>query len=459
MKFGHAFLEALASDSYPQHWVDKAIHYRQLKKILAKVRDELIRNGYDPDRLHQLLADHNAEYRLETDGASLLRPKLVVRPSLSTLSVLPDHRARTTATEPRLSPEAGAEAELGTRPSSASDDAADPAVSGLPEPGQDQDHHHHHEPRADGGDRDEEWVKIPLNSDARFFGLLQAEVTELDSLQSLERQSMNDQIHALGNQIAGVAKPHKGLIKLFKSDLYRWRDIFELYLAAQVFFSTNEAAGGVRKSEKARKQLVWFQDEVNKRGLPQKFKIQSSAVAYNQFLALNATLLQNLQFQELNQTAITKIIKKFDKRTSLGVKTTFPKIMYSAHFISEAISKDICAQLAREVISVVPQLLDYTCPICYSISWLPVRLDCDHLFCIRCMIKLQNQNKRFCPLCRADVVQRANENHIDEKLVRYLERWFPKETQEKQRQNEFERRKELYGIYATDPNGPQCTVM
>ncbi|KAK4099960.1 hypothetical protein N658DRAFT_428723 [Parathielavia hyrcaniae] len=436
MKFGHAFLEALASESYPQHWVDKAIHYRQLKKILAKVRDELIRNGYDPDRLHQLLADHNAEYRLETDSASLLRPKLVVRPSLRTLSGTL------------------AEAEA-SRSSSSKSDQTDPPVSGCDEPGIDYD--------GGGGGRgrgdNEDWVKIPLNSDARFFGLLQAELAELDSLQSLERQSMKDEIHALGDRIARLAKPRKGVIKLSKSDLYRWRDIFELYLAAQVFFSTNEAAGGVRKSEKAQKQLVWFQDEVNKRGLPQRFKIESSAVAYNQFLALNATLLQNLQFQELNQTAVTKIIKKFDKRTSLGVKTAFPKAMYSAHFISEAISKDICAQLAREVVSVVPQLLDYTCPICYSISWLPVRLDCDHLFCIRCMIQLQNQNKRFCPLCRADVVQRANESHVDEKLVRYLEQWFPKETQEKQRQNEVERRKELFGIYAADPGGPQCTVM
>jgi hypothetical protein len=108
--------------------------------------------------------------------------------------------------------------------------------------------------------------------------------------------------------------------------------------------------------------------------------------------------------------------------------------MYPAHFISETISKDICAQLAREVVSLVPQVVDYTCAICesqaltvrpisslgsswlippplgLSLCWLPIRLDCSHLFCIRCMIKMQNQNKRHCPLCRADVVQRANES-------------------------------------------------
>jgi hypothetical protein len=55
---------------------------------------------------------------------------------------------------------------------------------------------------------------------------------------------------------------------------------------------------------------------------------------------------------------------EFDKRTSLGVKGTFPKVMYSANFISETISKDICAQLAREVVSLVPQVVDYSCTIC-----------------------------------------------------------------------------------------------
>ncbi|KAH6649667.1 SPX domain-containing protein [Chaetomium tenue] len=426
MKFGHAFQEALAAESYPQHWVEKAIPYRQLKKLLGKVREELVKKGYGPDTLHQLLADRNAEYRLETDASHLLRPKLVVRPNLS---------SKNTAEVGSLS-----EIHLGAEGTDA---------TSLPQPAQGHEAY-----------ETDEWVKIPLNSDSRFFGLLQTDVTQLDTLQDEERQSMNDKIKILGTEIAGVAKPRKGVLNLSKSDLYRWREIFELYLAAQVFFSTYEVTGGLRKSEKAQKQLVWFQDEVNKRQLPQKFKIESSATAYAQFLALNATLLQNLQFQELNQTAVTKIIKKFDKRTSLGVKRTFPKVMYSANFISETISKDICAQLAREVVNLVPQIVDYSCTICCSLCWLPIRLDCNHLFCIRCMIKMQNQNKRYCPLCRADVVQSANETHIDETLVRYMERWFPKEAKEKQAYNEFERRRELLGdIYGGMEPPAACTVM
>lgn len=285
MKFGRTFQEALAAESYPRHWVEKAIPYRQLKKILVKVREELIKNGYDPDTLHQLLANHNAEYRLEHDAFHLLRPKLVVRLS-------PGDSSQVDSAEPK------ALAELVSTTSN------DSSISSLPR-----------QPVRDHEEDDEGWTKIPLNSDSRFFTLLQSDVSELDSLQGEERQSMNDEIHVLGTEIAEVAKPRKGLIKLSKSDLYRWREIFELYLGAQVFFSTNEAGGGLRGSQKAQKQLIWFQDEVNKRQLPQKFKIESSAIAYTHFLALNATLLQNLQFQELNQTAVTKIIKS--RRLSL----------------------------------------------------------------------------------------------------------------------------------------------
>jgi len=44
-----------------------------------------------------------------------------------------------------------------------------------------------------------------------------------------------------------------------------------------------------------------------------------------------------------------------------------------------------------------------------SICWLPIRLDCNHIFCIRCMIKMQNRGKRSCPLCRAETIQQATE--------------------------------------------------
>lgn len=297
MKFGHSFKEALQGESYPQHWVDKAIPYGQLKKLLGKVREELIRNGYDPDTLHRLLADHNAEYRLRVENSHILRPKLVVRPSASTTCLRFDALPNL-LTEGEPAPASEPTTPAGALAIAPPDSSPFVPLENLTS-----------SPKTLAEAQDAGWVDIPLNSDAQFFNILQTDVVELDSLQTQERQSMNDGIQLLGNEIARLARPRKGVIQFAKSDLYRWREIFELYLAAQIFFSTAETATGPRDSEKARKQLVWFQDEVSKRQLLQKFKLKASAEAYTRFLELNATLLKNFKFQELNRTAVTKIIK------------------------------------------------------------------------------------------------------------------------------------------------------
>jgi hypothetical protein len=102
---------------------------------------------------------------------------------------------------------------------------------------------------------------------------------------------------------------------------------------------------------------------------------------------------------------------------------------------------------------------------------------------------LQNQNKRYCPLCRADVIQKANESknalllafstsspvaceepwltsihrraaHMEDKLIQHLEQWFPKETKEKQAANEMDRRREMFGdIYVDEHPDAGCNVM
>lgn len=76
--------------------------------------------------------------------------------------------------------------------------------------------------------------------------------------------------------------------------------------------------------------------------------------------------------------------------------------------MADSAAKKICAQVADEVVSVVPRLEDYSCPVCMSIAWLPVRLACRHVFCVRCVIKMQRERKRQCPLCRGDVIMNAD---------------------------------------------------
>lgn len=72
------------------------------------------------------------------------------------------------------------------------------------------------------------------------------------------------------------------------------------------------------------------------------------------------------------------------------------------------VGRDVCAQLSKELVPVVPQLNDYLCPVCFAVAYRPVRLDCQHVFCIRCIIKIQRRQEKHCPLCRADVVMKAS---------------------------------------------------
>lgn len=150
-----------------------------------------------------------------------------------------------------------------------------------------------------------ETIEVPLVFDSEFFDMLQNDVTELDALQAEEQKQLTAEITELSKEVSAVSRPSR----FSKSDLARWREIFELYLDSNVFFATQESDHGARNSQRALKQLQWFQAEVEKRNLARDFKIPQSRQAFTRFLQLNASLLKNLQFQELNKLAISKILK------------------------------------------------------------------------------------------------------------------------------------------------------
>lgn len=79
------------------------------------------------------------------------------------------------------------------------------------------------------------------------------------------------------------------------------------------------------------------------------------------------------------------------------------------------------------------------------ITYKPVRLRCNHVFCIRCMIRLQRDNKDECPLCREKVVLEATEENLDTKLKKFLKSEFPDDVAEKRKYNEVMAGKELFG--------------
>lgn len=57
MKFAHEFKAALIREGFPPDWVELAIPYSQLKKILKKVSTELQDIGLDPATLAQFSPD------------------------------------------------------------------------------------------------------------------------------------------------------------------------------------------------------------------------------------------------------------------------------------------------------------------------------------------------------------------------------------------------------------------
>ncbi|CAN8104964.1 unnamed protein product [Discula destructiva] len=445
MKFAHEFKETLEREDFPDHWRAAAIPYSQLKKCLKKVQRELESLGLDRRTLQHLLAEQTilpngdpmplARYNLDQASSKSLRPRLSVFVHLQHGQVI----------DAALSPASRSFLQkLSGQPSSS------PALSpSRPDTVSQSSDGQLHAPSDPGLER----IEIPLVFDGEFFNILQTDVDSLSALQQQEETSLETDIKSLGTELSVVAQPPR---KFAKTDINRWREIFELYLDAQVFFSSHEIDHGSRNSVQAVKQLVWFQKEVQNRDLLQQFKVPSSRQAFNRFLHINAILLKNLKFQELNKIALTKILKKFDKRTSLGASTSFRAAVRSQRLLAGSVAKKLCAQLSQEVVSVVPRVEDYYCPICFSIAWYPVRLKCSHLFCVRCVIKMQRENKKSCPLCRDEVVMQADLDNIDEQLKRYMRQYFRKETDEKQRANEIESGREMFG---DEYRYSKCAVM
>jgi hypothetical protein len=101
----------------------------------------------------------------------------------------------------------------------------------------------------------------------------------------------------LADQVAAVARPPRhGKSSSSRSDLLLWRQIFELYLDARVFFAIPDIGQEPRDSRRALDQLVWFQNEVERQGIRSAFRLEGSVSAFSRFLSLNATLVQHLQF-------------------------------------------------------------------------------------------------------------------------------------------------------------------
>ncbi|KAJ2976806.1 hypothetical protein NUW58_g7994 [Xylaria curta] len=332
MKFAQEFRKALEREAFPQKWLECAIPYGQLKKCLKKVTKELQEIGLDRETLARLAADQQQpssgstpadlgfSYHLDVDGANgKAAESAYFRPRLTVFVHLEDGKLALSNT-----------AAVNSAPSSSSEP---PAPSATPPGSQNV---------VASRATDVRQVEVPLVFDAEFFTILQTDVSNIGMLQKEEQAKLESQIATLGEDLGKAVEPSRG--RRAKADLDIWRQIFELYLDARVFFSSRESDHGARSSAQAVDQLRWFQNQVVQRKLVEKLKLSISQTAFANFVSTNTTLLTILKFQEINRLAVTKILKKFDKRTSLGVSTTFPVAVRSGRSLTGSVAQDVCAR-------------------------------------------------------------------------------------------------------------------
>jgi hypothetical protein len=79
--------------------------------------------------------------------------------------------------------------------------------------------------------------------------------------------------------------------KWSKSDLYLWREIFQIYIDASPFEGIHEEDRGDRTLKQSEERLNLFMREVSGRNLEQKLTLQQSRDGLKTFLQLNVFIL------------------------------------------------------------------------------------------------------------------------------------------------------------------------
>lgn len=283
--------------------------------------------------------------------------------------------------------------------------------------------------------------------------------------------------------------------------------------ATQVQEASTSTSKG--RFSKLRKSIPSSSTVSTKSKLP--MKDTNSLTTLENFLRLNMALLDVKKFQKVNVEAARKILKKHDKRTALTASNDLREFMAQQErartaaavaaagvglsglvevdvsggevglslvqqpgnavaksagthpslasllpssatgLLSESLPHILLSLMTTTLLPILPSLDDYSCAICTGVAWRPIRLNCSHLFCIRCLVKLQKKGKSDCPLCRfKDAVASADGKNLDDAMGNFLEIWFPKEVEEKDKENETERKKEELQELGIDHE--KCTI-
>ncbi|KAG2213903.1 hypothetical protein INT47_001172 [Mucor saturninus] len=384
MKFGKQ-METAAND-LPENWRPYLIHYKTLKKSIRLVVDELESRGLSTEWINTLDTDQAMRLDYIFDG-DVKDPHPFIKITID------DPTSISSSEEPTILKLIPITEQLNTEPLS---------------------------------------IKIELVRDSEFFHLLLHELSHAAALHDVEKDRFIGNVDSLEEQLTIAASPQK-------NDLYAWREIFNLYMEAAIFKDVSQGQYSPHSYQRSQNQLQWFTTELSRMNLTKKLSSRHSKKALTQFMAINAQLVHFKHFQSLNQTAMIKILKKHDKRTSLSATSEFPSFAKSNAIFVEGVLMSLYNAVQTKLITIVPQPDDYDCPVCFSIAWRPIRLECGHVFCVRCLIKAHKKRLYNCPICRQEhAVGNADAHNLDQKLQSFMLLYFPKEIKEKRKENERE---------------------
>jgi len=319
MKFGQVFKQALRNEGFPSEWIDSAISYQQLKKCINRLTDELAQLGLDPATLDKLLKhvehfnasagkpdeeDRPFEYILSdhVDGASTSKtfhPKLLFYVDEATGAL---HSAKLDSeTKRKLQMLA---VETGMTDLRVSEEGYDsPQSDEFPAIAQEAASIQPNGTRKRPGYRK---VEVPLTSDIEFFTKLSSALSGLEALQQREEKRMHSEIEVLGRQIAHLTDPDR---RANRKLLAVWRQVFQIYLEEGIFFGITEADHTAHDATMATERYLDFCNKIKTAGLIDRIKKKENLQAFNTFMRINDEILQGLRFGEINQMAMSKILK------------------------------------------------------------------------------------------------------------------------------------------------------
>ncbi|KAG1720102.1 SPX domain-containing protein [Suillus lakei] len=315
---------------------------------------------------------------------------------------------------------------------------------------------------------------IPLRSDIAFFQLLNAALASLAKQLNTVHGGFTSTLQSLAHAISATARPTSSSApRSFstysmavnnaatvrprsgsrKTDLYSWREIFQMYVEGEIFESVGERTRGERSVEETETRMKRFEECMQEKR--SNLKLAGSKDALDVFMRMNFFILDLKRFQFANAEATRKILKKHTKRTALPLPSYLLSLWNgplpaSPPPVELALLPQPPASLPRLLVQaigeillpIVPHVDDYSCLICTSLAFKPIRLGCGHLFCVRCLVKLQKLGKANCPICRAPTVLKADRTNVDYALLNFMADWFPLESRAKLSANEREAAKE-----------------